>query len=212
MNSEFVGILKRANNINRWGLMSQFKNEVLSAHIYETTIISHVLGVIAKEKFGEDISPDKVASMAAFHEASESYCGDIPSTAKYKNPRIAQAMKVMEREFEESLLQTLPPEFQELYRPYIAQDKSDPHALLAKAADVIAAYAKCQFELSKGNDEFSSASEEIAEQLSNYQTRLPAVEYFCEHFLEGMFKTVDEQAKSQWVSVANDFNIRKASM
>jgi|TARA_B100000700_G_scaffold321158_1_gene419826 5'-deoxynucleotidase YfbR-like HD superfamily hydrolase len=46
--SSFVGLPRRAKNIVRWNLMSQFQPENVAVHSYEVSIISHLPGVIGK--------------------------------------------------------------------------------------------------------------------------------------------------------------------
>ena len=85
--SAFIGLMQRARNVKRWPLMAQFQSEMLSTHIYEASVIAHMLGVIAREVYGEDIEPDRVAAMAIFHEGSEiAGMSDIPSPVKYHDP------------------------------------------------------------------------------------------------------------------------------
>ena len=207
--SPFIGLHLRARNVKRWPLMGQFDTEMLGNHIFETVVVGHVLGAIAADVFGEDINPDRVASFSAFHESSEvSGMGDIPSPVKYATPEAAKMFKDLEYQFEQTLLNTLPDALKDRYQPLLQQDKNDPHALLAKAADVICAWLKCDFELKKNNDEFSDAFKQMNLQLADYRTRLPAVDYFCNTFLQDASGTLDEQAKSlDWVKTANAMNI-----
>ena len=133
--SAFIGLMQRARNVKRWPLMAQFQSEMLSTHIYEASVIAHMLGVIAREVYGEDIEPDRVAAMAIFHEGSEiAGMSDIPSPVKYHDPETTQAIKKLERRFEQMLIKTLPEPLQASYEPLILQDKNDVHVRLAKAA------------------------------------------------------------------------------
>lgn len=208
--SAFIGLMQRARNVKRWPLMAQFQSEMLSTHIYEASVVAHMLGAIAADVFNEDVKPDRVAAMAIFHEGSEiAGMSDIPSPVKYHDPETTQAIKKLERRFEAMLLKTLPESLQARYEPLIAQSKDDIHVRLAKAADVLCAYLKCDYELAKSNHEFSNAMEEMEVQLNKYRQLFPCVDYFCKVFLEDAKGTLDEQTKDlEWVENANNANLR----
>lgn len=208
--SAFIGLMQRARNVKRWPLMAQFQSEMLSTHIYEASVVAHMLGAIAADVFNEEVEPDRVAAMAIFHEGSEiAGMSDIPSPVKYHDPETTQAIKKLERRFEAMLLKTLPEKLQARYEPLIAQSKDDIHVRLAKAADVLCAYLKCDYELAKSNQEFSNAMEEMEVQLNKYRQLFPCVDYFCKVFLEDAKGTLDEQTKDlEWVENANNANLR----
>ncbi len=191
--------------------MAQFQEEMLSTHIYEAAVVAHMLGAIAKDVFIEDVEPDRVASMAIFHEGSEiAGMSDIPSPVKYHDPETTMAIKKLERRFEAMLLQTLPEPLRQRYQPLIEQDKEDIHVALAKAADVLCAYLKCDYELSKSNSEFSNAMHEMDIQLKKYRDTFRCVDYFCQVFLEDAKGTLDEQTRDlDWVERANTLNIKE---
>ncbi len=210
--SAFIGLMQRARNVKRWPLMAQFQEEMLSTHIYEASVVAHMLGVIAAEVFHEDVNPDRVASMAIFHEGSEiAGMSDIPSPVKYHDPETTKAIKKLERRFEAMLIQTLPEALQGRYRGLIEQDKEDIHVKLAKAADVLCAYLKCDYELSKSNSEFANAMHEMELQLERYRANFQSVDYFCRVFLEDAKGTLDEQTKDlDWVNNANNVHLSDA--
>lgn len=208
-NSAFIGLMQRARNVKRWPLMAQFQEEMLSTHIYEASMIAHMLGAIAADVFGENVTPDRVAAMAIFHEGSEiAGMSDIPSPVKYHDPETTAAIKKLERRFESMLIQTLPDALKARYEPLIQQDKEDMHVRLAKAADVLCAYLKCEYEMSKSNSEFSNAMEEMEMQLKKYREMHQCVDYFCKVFLEGAKGTLDEQTRDlDWVENANNVHL-----
>ena len=210
--SAFIGLMQRARNVKRWPLMAQFQEEMLSTHIYEASVVAHMLGVIAAEVFHEDVNPDRVASMAIFNEGSEiAGMSDIPSPVKYHDPETTKAIKKLERRFEAMLIQTLPEALQGRYRGLIEQDKEDIHVKLAKAADVLCAYLKCDYELSKSNSEFANAMHEMELQLERYRANFQSVDYFCRVFLEDAKGTLDEQTKDlDWVNNANNVHLSDA--
>jgi len=208
--SAFIGLMQRARNVKRWPLMAQFQEEMLSTHIYEASVVAHMLGAIAADVYGEDVSPDRVAAMAIFHEGSEiAGMSDIPSPVKYHDPETTKAIKKLERRFEAMLIKTLPQPLQSRYLPLIEQDKEDIHVRLAKAADVLCAYLKCDYELSKSNTEFSNAMQEMEIQLVKYRELHPCVDYFCKVFLEDAKGTLDEQTRDMnWVENANTVHLK----
>lgn len=173
-------------------------------------MVAHMLGAIAADVFQEDVDPDRVAAMAIFHEGSEiAGMSDIPSPVKYHDPETTAAIKKLERRFEGMLIQTLPDALRKRYQPLIEQDKEDIHVRLAKAADVLCAYLKCDYELSKSNSEFSNAMQEMEVQLHKYRERFKAVDYFCQVFLEDAKGTLDEQTRDMdWVEHANRVNLK----
>ncbi|MCW8108258.1 5'-deoxynucleotidase [Alteromonas ponticola] len=207
--SAFIGLMQRARNVKRWPLMAQFQEEMLSTHIYEASVVAHMLGTIAADIFGEEINPDRVASMAIFHEGSEiAGMSDIPSPVKYHDPETTAAIKKLEKRFEGMLIKTLPETLQQRYVPLIEQDKQDMHVRLAKAADVLCAYLKCDYELSKSNSEFANAMQEMEVQLKSYREQYQCVDYFCQIFLEDAKGTLDEQTKDMdWVARSNDVHL-----
>ena len=207
--SAFIGLMQRARNVKRWPLMAQFQDEMLSTHVYEASVVAHMLGAIAADVFNEEVDPDRVAAMAIFHEGSEiAGMSDIPSPVKYHDPETTAAIKKLEKRFEAMLIKTLPEPLQARYQPLIEQDKDDMHVRLAKAADVLCAYLKCDYELSKSNSEFANAMHEMEVQLNRYRQKMKSVDYFCRIFLEDAKATLDEQTKDlEWVERANNLHL-----
>ncbi|WP_421131679.1 5'-deoxynucleotidase [Alteromonas sp. A079] len=207
--SAFIGLMQRARNVKRWPLMAQFQDEMLSTHVYEASVVAHMLGAIAADVFNEEVDPDRVAAMAIFHEGSEiAGMSDIPSPVKYHDPETTAAIKKLEKRFEAMLIKTLPEPLQARYQPLIEQDKDDIHVRLAKAADVLCAYLKCDYELSKSNSEFANAMHEMEVQLNRYRQKMKSVDYFCRIFLEDAKATLDEQTKDlEWVERANNLHL-----
>jgi 5'-deoxynucleotidase len=207
--SAFIGLMQRARNVKRWPLMAQFQDEMLSTHVYEASVVAHMLGAIAADVFNEGVDPDRVAAMAIFHEGSEiAGMSDIPSPVKYHDPETTAAIKKLEKRFEAMLIKTLPEPLQARYQPLIEQDKDDIHVRLAKAADVLCAYLKCDYELSKSNSEFANAMHEMEVQLNRYRQKMKSVDYFCRIFLEDAKATLDEQTKDlEWVERANNLHL-----
>ena len=89
----------------------------------------------------------------------------------------------------QKLLDLLPPELQDEYRPLLFE--SDPDvAKIVKAADKLSAYIKCVEELKAGNSEFEAAETQTRQAL--VQMQLPCLDYFMAHFLDSFRLTLDE--------------------
>ena len=88
------------------------------------------------------------------------------------------------------LLETLPKEMQNSYKPYVVDMEKDELWPLAKAADIMSAYLKCAEELNAGNVEFKKAYDETKKKLN--ELNLKEVDWFIEHFAESFKVTLDE--------------------
>ena len=108
----FFAMMDRMKYITRWGLMRNTRPESLSEHCFETAVLAHGLAVIGRDVFFDDIDPDKAASCALFHDASEILTGDMPTPVKYAGSSIKKAYKSLEREAERELLTMLPSELE----------------------------------------------------------------------------------------------------
>ena len=98
----------------------------------------------------------------------------------------------MEDAARESLLAALPQPLQPVYRPLLfCEDLSPADYRYIKAADKICAYLKCVEEHKSGNREFESASQQLQQAIASF--RLPAADYFMEHFAPAFSLTLDEQ-------------------
>ena len=84
-NKSFFAMASRMKYINRWGLMRNTVSENISQHSLEVSMIAHALAVINNRVFGGDISPERVAIVAMYHDMSEIITGDMPTPVKYKH-------------------------------------------------------------------------------------------------------------------------------
>ena len=189
MQHRFFALIARMRYIGRWGLMRNSFQENIQEHSHMVAVFAHGLAMIQRDILGIPCDPDRCASAALFHDASEILTGDLPTPIKYYNPQIRTAYKQIEAVSCEKLLALLPQELQEGYRPLLFE--TDPEvAKIVKAADKLSAYTKCLEELKAGNTEFEAAAKQ------NYQAlcelHLPCLDYFMDHFLEGFRLTLDE--------------------
>ena len=124
MQHRFFALISRMRYIGRWGLMRNTFEENIQEHSHMVAVLAHGLAVIQRDILGQPADPDRCASAALFHDASEILTGDLPTPIKYYNPEIKKAYKQIEAVSCEKLLALLPSEVQESYRPLLFE--SDP--------------------------------------------------------------------------------------
>ena len=194
MNS-FFALLARMKHIRRWELMRSVLPENLQEHSYMTAVLAHALAVIRRDIFHRDCDPEKAATAALFHDASEILTGDLPTPIKYNNPELMTAYHQVEAAASEKLLSMLPAELRPAYTPLLSE--TDPELYrLVKAADKLSAYIKCIEERRAGNDEFLFAEKKTVQTLRGY--RMPEVDYFLEWFIPAFERTLDEQGSMEY--------------
>ena len=66
----FSALFSRMNFIDRWGLMRNSRKETLSEHSAVTACIAHVMAETARERFGADVSPEKVTVASSITKRS----------------------------------------------------------------------------------------------------------------------------------------------
>lgn len=188
----FYAMMSRIKYINRWGLMNNTRNENLSEHSLEVAIIAHALGVINNKRFDGDISPERLAVLAIFHDASEIITGDLPTPVKYDNDKIQKAYKEIEEQAQQRLLKMLPEDMAEEYKSILCADSNEVRLWnYIKAADKISALIKCTEELIMGNREFSKAQQTTLNSINKID--LPEVKVFMEELFPAYQLTLDEQ-------------------
>lgn len=198
MQSTFLAWMFRMPLIKRWALMFCVKPENVAEHSHQVAIVAHLLAVIRNEKFSGNINADKVATVALYHEASETRFGDIVSPTKYANPEIAREFKKIEYIAEKQCLESLPEEFQAIFSDIIVQDNVDEqYKKIVKAADILVAYIKALDELNHQNHEFDHVKERLELKLTTLKQQMPEVEYFMSVFLKSCSATVDKLTEVQ---------------
>ena len=189
MSKDYYAYLSRMKNIYRWGLMRNTRRESLSEHSFEVALVAHALGVINNVRLGGSVNPEHLATVALFHDTSETLTGDMPTPVKYYNPEIKAAYKMVETVAEEKLLSMLPDDFKACYKPLY--DMDDQTKAFVKAADRISALIKCIEETAMGNREFESAKASIEKSIRNLN--LAEADIFLDEFIESYALTLDEQ-------------------
>ncbi len=195
--STFLAWLFRMPLIKRWALMFCVKPENVAEHSHQVAIVAHLLAVIKNEKFAGQINADRVATIALYHEASETRYGDIVSPTKYANKEIAREFKKIESIAEQDCLASLPEEFQTLFSDIIVQENvATEYKQIVKAADILVAYIKALDELNHQNHEFDHVEQRLSKKLDELKQAMPEVEYFLATFLDACSSTVDKLTKS----------------
>ena len=189
MKSHFFAYISRMRFIQRWALMRNTAPENVQEHSHQAAVLAHALAVIRNERFGGHLDPGAVAAAALYHDASEILTGDMPTPIKYHDPAIRAAYKDVEAVASRKLLDLLPPELQNAYRPILLEEDGEIRQVV-KAADKLSAYIKCVEELKGGNNEFRKAKESIEADLKGRE--LPCLDYFMEHFVPAFSLTLDE--------------------
>ena len=192
--ADFFALINRMKYINRWGLMRHTVPDDLQEHCFQTAAVAHAIALIDKKLFGGSLVPEKAALYALYHDAPETITGDMPTPVKYYNESIRDSYKEFEAVARERLIGMVPEELRDDYRAIINFEEEDrAYAPVVKAADKITAYIKCVEEEHSGNADFRSARESLRNTIGGM--KIPAVDYFMEHF-EGSFgKTLDELGK-----------------
>lgn len=190
--SHFFSIISRMKYINRWGLMRNTRQENISEHSLEVSMLAHALVIIKNRRFGSNLSAERAAVLGLYHDTSEILTGDLPTPVKYYNPKIKQAYKEVETVASQKLLSYLPDDLREDFIPLLVPDPEENELwAIVKAADKISALIKCIEEQKAGNTEFSKAGEAIRNAID--LLNCPAANVFLEEFLPSYALTLDEQ-------------------
>ena len=189
--SHFFAHLSRLKLISRWPLMRNVRTENVSEHSLQVAMVAHALAVIKNKKFNGSLNVERIALMAMYHDASEVLTGDLHTPVKYYNAQIAFEYKKIEKIAQLKLIEMLPEELQDAYRPLLDEHQhSEEESAIVKQADALCAYLKCLEELSAGNNEFQLARARLEKTLS--QRHSPEMDYFVEVFVPSFNLSLDE--------------------
>ena len=191
--STFMAWFTRMPLIKRWALMHSVKTENVAEHSYQVAVIAHLLAIISNQYYGSCYSPEMAASIALFHDISETKLQDLNARTKYQTMEFAKQFKKLEHLAERECLNTLPADLKSHYRNLIVQREVNPvYKPLVKAADTLAAYMKAKDELNNNNREFTHVVQTFEDKIRKMALVVPAVNYFMEHFAECCDCTIDE--------------------
>ena len=188
---DFFALLNRMKYINRWGLMRNISPENIQEHSHQTAVFAHALCVIAIERYGEALNPERACLLAVYHDAPEIFTGDMPTPVKYYNDDIKNAYKLIEQTASQKLLSLLPDYMKDRFS-FIESYEKEPEWKYVKAADTLSAYVKCLDESSAGNREFSAAEKAVKAKLNCLAADLPALQLFIKEFLPPFGFTLDQ--------------------
>ena len=189
MSFPFFAYLSRLRLIRRWSLMRNTVPENDAEHSLQVAMIAHAIAVIARDRYGRQVDPEHVLSLAVYHDATEVMTGDLPTPVKYHNDELRDAYRRLEALSADRLLALLPEDLQPSFTPYMKQEACYEHTLV-KAADRISACIKCMEEQRAGNHEFDYAAENIRSSIAAID--LPEVRDFLTDFLPAFNMTLDE--------------------
>lgn len=189
MSYSFFAYLSRLKLIRRWALMRNTQPENDAEHSLQVAMIAHAIAVIARDRYGKQVNPEHVLSLAVYHDATEVMTGDLPTPVKYHNEELRSAYRRLEDLSAGTLLEMLPADMKAAFTPYMIQEAGYEHTLV-KAADSISAYIKCMEEQRAGNREFDYAAENVRAKLD--AVSLPEVRDFLTDFLPSFDLTLDE--------------------
>lgn len=194
--SHFFAHLSRLKLISRWPLMRNVRTENVSEHSLQVAFVAHALAIIKNRKFNGNVNPERVALLAMYHDASEVLTGDMPTPIKYYNPQIAHEYKKIEKVAQQKLIEMLPPELQNDFRPLLDEHYyTEDEKLVVKQADALCAYLKCLEELSAGNNEFKLAKTRLEKTLDMRSS--PEMEYFMKVFIPSFSLSLDEISQDE---------------
>lgn len=191
MSNNFFALIARMKYIERWALMRNTSKENIAEHSFFVSLLAHALACIKRDIFFDDCSPEKAASLALLHDASEIFTGDMPTPIKYYNPEMRAIYGEIEKTANERLINALPEALTSSYREMI--NVPEEYRTIIKAADKLSALIKCIEEKNSGNAEFARAEESTLSSLK--AMNLKEVDYFIENFIPAFSLTLDELNK-----------------
>lgn len=192
--SAFLAWIFRMPLIKRWGLMHCVKPENVAEHSHQVAVIAHLLCVIQKERYNGQLDPDKAASLAIFHEVSETKLQDQNHVVKYHNKEFTEQYKRLELLAEKECIDSLPADLQKYYAPLVIQKEVDSaYKSLVKAADIISAYLKVLDEQKFGNVvEFNGVRKSLEKQIESMKKDNPEVQDVLDVFVDSCMLPIDD--------------------
>lgn len=192
--SHFFAYINRLRWIKRWSLMRNAIEEDVAVHSWEVATIAHALGIIYNQLNDAAIDPNRLATAAIYHDATEVITGDMPTPVKYHSESMRNAYQGVERQAEQELMALLPESMRSAFAEVLVEEAlPETYRTLLKAADRLSALLKCRAELRAGNQEFEHAEKEISRRLN--ESALPEVDYFLKTFAPGYEMTLDNLLK-----------------
>ena len=164
--SKFFAVISRMKYINRWALMRNTINENISEHSLEVAFIAHVLALIRNKRFGGNVSPERCALLAMYHDVTEIITGDLPTPIKYYSHEIKGAYDEIEQKAKNTLVSYLPDDLKEDFEPLFCKTSQE--------------------------EDFASAEKSTLESI--VAMNIPEANVFLDEFIPAYTLTLDEQA------------------
>lgn len=192
--SAFLAWIFRMPLIKRWGLMHCVKPENVAEHSHQVAVIAHLLCVINNERYNGGLDPFKAATLALFHEVSETKLQDQNHVVKYHNKDFTAQYKKLELLAEKECIDSLPQDLRKHYSPLVIQEKVDAkYKRLIKAADVLSAYLKVLDEQKFGNIvEFEGVRASLESQIETLKIDCPEVQDVLDVFVKSCLMPIDD--------------------
>lgn len=187
--NEFFAYMARLRLIRRWSLMRNTQPENDAEHSLQVAMIAHALAVLAKERYGRDVDPEHVVTLAVYHDVAEVLTGDLPTPVKYHSDYLREAYASVEEAATDRLVRMLPEALRPTMEPCLTE-RGTLAMRLVKAADRISAYVHCLEEQRAGNREFDAAAERILASIQAID--LPEVQDFMKECVPAFSLTLDE--------------------
>lgn len=193
--SSFLAWILRMNLVARWSPMHLVKLENVAEHSHQVAVIAHLLATVKNAYCSGNVDPEKAATIALYHEVSETKLQDINHITKYSSPSFTKEIKKLEDMAEVKCLESLPTRLQPLFEELLVQKQVDPiYKQLVKAADVIAAYFKACDELKYQNPEFVTVKDRLGKKIENFKDDMPEVGVFMDLFENNCLVCLDEMS------------------
>lgn len=187
----FGAMMSRMKYIDRWALMRNSTKENISEHSLEVAMVSHLLAVIGRVRFGKELDADRAALIGMYHDSTEIITGDMPTPIKYFSDEMRDTFKEIEDLAAIQLLAMLPDDIREEYEELFFAREQDAYLWkLVKAADKISALIKCVEEEKAGNTEFVNARKMTKKSIDAME--LEEVDVFFTEFFPAYKMTLDE--------------------
>ncbi|ERM61426.1 Nucleotidase YfbR, HD superfamily [Vibrio cyclitrophicus FF75] len=175
--------------------MHTFQAENISEHSHQVAVVAHLLAVIKNKRYGGNLIPERAATVAIYHEVSETLVQDINHKTKYSNPEITKAVKALEDMAEKKCLNTLPSDLQDEFKSLLVQEEVEPeYKAIVKAADILQAYIKTMNELRFHNEEFTHVKDGLHNRIEELAETMPEVQDFLDIFMGSCTTTLDKIA------------------
>lgn len=187
----FFAMTSRMKYIERWALMRNSVHENISEHSLDVAMIAFALANLGNVRLGKNLNPEHIAMIAIYHDCTEIITGDMPTPVKYENEDIKTEYKKIERMAAYRMLEKLPDDLFDIYKPILLPDDQDEYTLkIVKAADKMSALIKCIEEENNGNCEFRSAKESTLKSIN--ELGCEEAEIFLREFIPAYSLNLDE--------------------